>query len=163
MLVAQRVPELSASDVAKYYLYRASMDGDLITPLKMQKLVYLAYRKTLEKKNKRLFKEKIEAWRMGPVVPGLYKELNKFGSSPIPEEYIGEIGEEELVGKFDKETKGVVDEVYESYIGKSAFELVSLMHQDPAWKKARKGLSPEEDSSNEISDKDMLSEPFFAS
>ncbi len=156
-------PSLSASDVAKYYVYRASMDGDLITPLKIQKLVYLAYRRTLEKKNKKLFKEGIEAWPMGPVVPQLYRELSSFGSSPIPQEYIGKIGEKELIGKFDRDTKEVVDEVYETYIGKSAFELVSLLHEDPVWKKARKGLSAEQPSKNVISDEDMLKEPLFAS
>lgn len=148
---------MSSSDIAKYFLMRASLDGDLITPLKMQKLVYLAYAKTLAKNNKKLFEEKIEAWPMGPVVPSLYNELKRYGSSPIPESYIGTRKDfKNVENKFSPDLKATVDEVYENYIGKSAFELVTLVHEDLAWKKARAGLKPEQPSNNTISDKDIL-------
>ncbi len=158
MPTVQTSPVLSASDVAKYYLYRASLDGDVITPLKMQKLVYFAYAETLGKKKKRLFTEEIEAWPLGPVVPELYEELKKYGSSPIPIEYLGVKKEEDLTKKFNKATKQTLDKTYEKYIIKSAFELVALIHEDAAWKKAREGLSPDESSNKKIPDSDILKE-----
>lgn len=124
----------------------------------MQKLVYLAYAETLGKTKKKLFKESFEAWPMGPVVSELYEELKKYGSSPIPIEYMETNKEEDLTKKFNEKTKQAIDEVYEKYIIKSAFELVALVHEDNAWKKAREGLAPDEPSSKEISDEDILKE-----
>ncbi len=156
MPAVQKTPKLSASDVAKYFLYRSTVDGDLITPLKMQKLVYLAYVKTLVERRKKLFKERIEAWPMGPVVRQLYEELQKYGSSPIEEGYIDVKSVEELEGKFPKDIKQTIDGAYEKFITKSAFELVSLVHEDEAWKKARHNLAPDEPSNNEILDEDII-------
>lgn len=158
MPAIQKTSKLSASDVAKYFLYRATVDGDLITPLKMQKLVYLAYVKTLTKRKQKLFKEAIEAWPMGPVVPQLYAELKKYGSSPIDSEYINFKNLEELEKRLPSDIRQILDNVYEEFIVKSAFELVTLIHGDKAWIKARKGLSPDKPSKNKITDKDIISE-----
>lgn len=146
---------ITPSDVAKYLLYRSLEDGELVTPLKMQKLVYYAYVWTLVKNKKKLFEEKIEAWPSGPVVPSLYRELKDYGSSPIDEKYLGVKNEAELeplFSKFPRDVKATLDEVYEDYMTKTAFELVSLTHSEKPWVEARKGLSSIESSSRPISD-----------
>lgn len=146
---------ITPSDVAKYLLYRSLEDGELVTPLKMQKLVYYAYVWTLVKNKKKLFEEKIEAWPSGPVVPSLYRELKDYGSSPIDEKYLGVKNEAELeplFSKFPRDVKATLDEVYEDYMTKTAFELVSLTHSEKPWVEARKGLSSTESSSRPISD-----------
>lgn len=152
---------LSASDVAKYFLYRAVHDGELISPLKMQKLVYYGYVWTLVKNQKKLFIERIEAWPNGPVVPSLYKELKKYGASPIEESYLGIFNKEgatKLENKFSLEIKSVLDEVYEKYVTKTAFELVVLTHSEKPWIKAREGLSSTEPSNEPISDDLIIQE-----
>jgi uncharacterized phage-associated protein len=73
----------SAEDVARYFLLRVLEDGDYITNLKMQKLVYYAYGWTLVKHGQRLFDDPIQAWPSGPVVPALYALLSRYGSTPI--------------------------------------------------------------------------------
>ena len=155
----QKISPIQASDVAKYFLYRAIEDGDLVSPLKMQKLVYYAYSWTLVKNKERLFEEKIQAWPSGPVVPSLYKELKGYGSAPIGSDYLGVKNEKELepvFSKFSDEVKATLDKVYEDYMTKTAFELVALTHSENPWIEARKGLSPTESSNKIISDDSII-------
>lgn len=144
------------SDIAKYFLAQAINDGELISPLKMQKLVYYAYVWYLVVTKNKLFNEPIEAWPMGPVSPSLYSELKQYGSSPIPEEYLGDKGYiEELLAKLNGHAE-VLRKVYEKYDTLTAFELVMLTHNEKPWVEARKGLKPEESSDKPISDQDIL-------
>lgn len=146
---------ITPSDVAKYFLYRAVQDGELVSPLKMQKLVYYAYSWTLVKNKKKLFNEKIEAWPSGPVIPSLYQELKNYGSAPIDEKYLGvksEAGLGAVFSKFPTDIKDTLDVVYENYMTKTAFELVTLTHSEKPWVEARKGLSVTERSNKAISD-----------
>jgi len=157
----QIVKGVTPTDVAKYFLARSNQDGDLISPLKMQKLVYYAYVWTLVRKNKKLFGENIEAWPSGPVVPSLYKDLKKYGSSPIDVRYLGITNESELdsiFSKFPDDVKPVLDKVYEDYITKSAFELVAMTHSEKPWREAREGLNPTDSSNNPILDKTILAQ-----
>ena len=157
----KQTKQITPSDVAKYYLYRSAEDGDLITPLKMQKLVYYAYVWTLVEKKIKLFGEQIAAWPNGPVVPSLYKELKGYGSSPIPTEYLGfndDAGLKVFLLKFPADIKTTLDEVYEKYISKSAFELVVMTHSEKPWSEARRGLSTTEKSNNPLSDELIVSQ-----
>jgi len=147
-----KVLNIEPSDIAKYYVYRASVDGDLITPLKMQKLVYFAYGAHLARKKEKLFKESIEAWPNGPVVPTLYRDLKKYGSSPIDSDFARGASEQELLENFSNGVRETLDLVYENYITKSAFELVSLTHQQKAWSEARKGLKATDKSNKPLND-----------
>ncbi len=69
--------------VANYFLDQAEREGIAITPMKLVKLVYIAYGWYIALTNERLFHEKIQAWEHGPVIPSIYHEFKKFGSNPI--------------------------------------------------------------------------------
>ena len=145
------------SDIAKYFLSQAINDGELISPLKMQKLVYYAYVWYLVLTGKRLFAEPIEAWAMGPVTPSLYGDLKIYGSAPIPEAYLGNKADtDEIFVKLKNQTE-VLRGVYEKYDTLTAFELVVLTHNEKPWVEARKGLKPEEQSNKPIADSDIIS------
>lgn len=150
-----KTANIDPSDVAKYFLYRSTQDGELVSPLKMQKLVYYAYVWTLIKNRRKLFNEKIEAWPSGPVVPSLYRKLKGYGSAPINEDYLGVKSEKELeaiFSKFSDDVKATLDKVYEDYMTKTAFELVTLTHSEKPWAETRKGLSATEPSNRPIPD-----------
>ena len=68
--------KLSCHDVAQYFLAQMDEDaGDLISNLKLQKLVYYAQGFALALHGRPLFRERVEAWTHGaPVVPELYVE-----------------------------------------------------------------------------------------
>ena len=151
---------VSAKDIARYFLHRAAEDGDLITPLKMQKLIYYAYVWALVNTKKPIFEEKFEAWPNGPVLPSLYKELRKYGSSPIDQNFTN-IKDEDDLKKLKLSFGGaisILDKVYETYITKSAFELVTMVHNEKPWKRARKGLVATQPSNVTLADKDILEE-----
>ena len=98
---------LSCYDVAQYFLAKADEDaGDLMSNLKLQKLVYYAQGFALVLWDKSLFPERIEAWIHGPVVPALYREYKSYGAEAIP-------SPRELdFSKYDQETRDLLDEVY---------------------------------------------------
>ncbi len=62
---------LKAIDISAYfidYAYRGEEYGELISNLKLQKLLYYAQGFHLALYDKLLFSEDIEAWQHGPVV-----------------------------------------------------------------------------------------------
>ena len=75
-------------EVANLFLYLAEEQanqetGDLMTDLKLQKMLYFAQCWHLVRYDRPLFDSKIEAWDHGPVVPVVYAEYKKYGSNPI--------------------------------------------------------------------------------
>jgi uncharacterized phage-associated protein len=70
--------------IANYLIEAAKAQGEALTPMKVQKLVYFAHGWNLAIHDQPLLNERIEAWKYGPVVPELYRELKEYGSKPIP-------------------------------------------------------------------------------
>ena len=152
--------KLSPIDVTKYLLFRCSFYGDVITNLKMQKLLYYVYVWCLLKNMPFCFTEKFQAWPNGPVLPSVYRELKKYGASPIDPDFSNVETKNDLRSLEKKlgNAKELVDKVFEKYGVLSAFQLVSLTHNELSWKNARKGLKVDESSINEISDKDIIAQ-----
>ena len=75
----------SPSHVANFFFERGERDGIPITPLKLNKLVYIAYGWVAGAIGQRLFDEEIEAWQHGPVIRSLYDEFKHFKNRPITE------------------------------------------------------------------------------
>ena len=150
--------KLSPIDVTKYLLYKCSFYGDVITNLKMQKLLYYVYAWCLVKTGSSCFEEKFQAWPNGPVLPSVYHELKVYGASPIDPDFTGLETKDDLrelevrIGR----AKELIDKVFEKYGALSAFQLVSLTHNELSWKNARKGLEVDQPSMNEIADRDIL-------
>ena len=122
---------LSCYDAAKYFLAQASEDaGDLISNLKLQKLVYYAQGFHLALYDEPLFPEAIEAWTHGPVVPDLYRHYKKYGAGAIPcPEYIN-------FSIYDDETKSMLDEVYCVFGQFAAWKLRNMTQAEYPWKLA---------------------------
>jgi uncharacterized phage-associated protein len=122
---------LSCQDVAKYFLSLTDEDaGDLISNLKLQKLVYYAQGFHLALYNKPLFDESIEAWTHGPVVPELYYDYKDFGANAIPRPTDMDFS------IYDKQTRELLDEVYQVHGQFSAWKLRNMTHDEPPWKNA---------------------------
>lgn len=161
----------AARDVARYFLALSTEDGDLITNLKMQKLIYYAYAHTLARHGQRLFGERIEAWPNGPVVPPLYGELKHYKAGPIGEQFLGydPFGDEAdqalyelefaaLAEKFPDDIRETLDMVYNTYMPMSAFELVNSTHNELPWVRARAGCNPRDYCSVSLRDDDIVAQ-----
>lgn len=138
---------ITANHVADYFLTFCRQHGDVLTNLKLQKLVYYAQAWHLALKDEPLFHEKIEAWVHGPVVPPLYGRFKKFGWEPIT---VGVASP-----AFKNGTAKFLEEVFSVYGGYSAWDLERMTHQEAPWQKARKGLAPDQEGHNVICDDDM--------
>ena len=75
----------SAGIVANSFLALSLQSRIPVSPLKLIKLVYMAYAWWLAVRRERLFDEPIEAWDYGPVIPSLYHEFKRYGRTPITE------------------------------------------------------------------------------
>jgi uncharacterized phage-associated protein len=88
-----------------------------------------------------LFKDDIEAWANGPVVPKLYKaHKGQFSLSDWPSGNIGNLNDKQ------KET---IDAVLKFYGGRPAQWLSDLTHREDPWIKAR-GNMPDGKRGNKV-------------
>ena len=119
---------LSCYDVANYFLTQISEDaGDLMSNLKLQKLVYYAQGFHLALYDEPLFPEPLEAWTNGPVVPELFRHYKKYesGAIPCPKGVDFSI--------YEEETRSFLDEVYSVFGQFAAWKLRNLTDQEPPW------------------------------
>lgn len=123
-------PPYSASKIAKYFLFKGNSDEELISNLKLQKLVYYAQGLHIALKGTPLFKENIEAWEYGPVVPELYSAYKSYGAGGIPPD---DLFNPESI---DSDTREYLDEVYSVFGQFSAVRLIDISHTDQCWKDA---------------------------
>lgn len=133
--------EISALDIAKYILGIKPMSH-----LKLQKIVYLVYAEYLVRYSKPLFKEKIVAYRYGPVIEELYQQFKEHGAEEIyePEKYSFTIKDAKIPPLFMKivmseqgiEILDTIVETVNKYGDKTANSLVSLTHSpNSPWSK----------------------------
>ena len=100
--------------------------GELITHLKLQKILYYAQADYLvENKGIPLFEEPIEAWQYGPVVRSVYDKYKQFGRNPISM-LIESINLED-------EQKQQTEKTLSYCLGASATELVNSIHSEDPW------------------------------
>ncbi|MDD6373307.1 MAG: DUF4065 domain-containing protein [Bifidobacteriaceae bacterium] len=55
-----------------------------LTNLSLNKLCFYAHVESLRNAHKTLFDDPIEAWRYGPVCPGVYRAYKRYGRNAIP-------------------------------------------------------------------------------
>lgn len=123
----------TAKAVANRLLDLAGRDRKKIDHLQMQKLLYLAQGWSLAIIGTPLFKDNIEAWRHGPVVPTIYDALRGYGSRPIVSKLVDLDEDFEVVeakGSFTKFESEIIDSVWNGYKDWSGPQLVNLTHEE---------------------------------
>jgi uncharacterized phage-associated protein len=119
---------LSCHDVARDFLAQCDEDaGDLISNLKLQKLVYYAQGFGLALLERSLFPERIEAWQHGPVVPDLYHAYKGHGAGPIP------VPQDLDFARYSEEERELLDEIANVYGQFSAWKLRNMTHEESPW------------------------------
>lgn len=114
--------------IANRFIELAADAGKRLTPMQLNKLTYIAHGFSLGLYDRPLIDDHVEAWRYGPVVPGLYRRLKKFGSQPVTEKVTGLFGrdrDEELSIQDDD----LVKAVFEKYGSLTGAQLSFLTHK----------------------------------
>lgn len=132
-------------DVARYIINYSNEHQQMITNLKLQKILYFVQADFLVNKDEPCFEESIEAWDFGPVVPDVYHEYKKYGSRALPsiKEYIDFRGNiwDSKVRNYDKniicvKDREMINEMVDSCSEYSAGALVEITHNQAPWLEA---------------------------
>lgn len=130
--------EYDAQDIAQWFINRAAMDaemfyGEYMTNLKLQKLLYFAQGFSYAINNKPLFKEELQAWQHGPVVPSIYMTYKVCKAEPISDVNPVEI---------DEETSALLELVYKHFGIYTATQLRNISHTQMPYMKNYKENVP---------------------
>ncbi|MCY4309503.1 MAG: DUF4065 domain-containing protein [Rhodobacteraceae bacterium] len=112
--------------VASEFLRVSSKSNKSLTPLQLMKLSYISFGWYAANHNKDMFSERIEAWRLGPVMPALYYETKHYGRNPVPYSSFFSISNEGI----DEFGKGFIKSVYDQYGHFDGLYLSRLCHQE---------------------------------
>lgn len=138
---------LAARHVALYLIWAAVERGKPITNLELLKLLFYAQGWFLALYDRPLFREKIRAWKQGPVISSIYGEFKHNGRHPIIT-----IGESpNIAGPIKRH----LDYVLEVLGDCGAFFLKRMTHSEDPWKNARAEYAPDDPSNVEIPVEEM--------
>ena len=133
-----------AGSIANYYLKKAisSDQEDSMTQMKVLKLVYFAHGWYAGLLDKKLINNSIEAWKYGPVVPELYKEIKHYGLRPIDEPVQRYDNDFEVWNPYDEpeeaEAIELLDEVWKVYGPLTGIQLSNYSHDSKGpWARTR--------------------------
>ncbi len=127
--------------IANYFIEKGVSDGHPVTPMKVIKLVYLAYGWHLAfNDSTELFDEDIQAWKYGPVVPSLYHKVKEYGNAAIYnqlQEFSFKGGDGfvmETPQVDDTEVIPLLDRIWDVYKSYTGVQLSSITHtQGTPW------------------------------
>lgn len=127
----------NALSVANYFVGLSLKSHTELKPLKLMKLVYIAYGYALVLLGKSILDERfdtVEAWKLGPVIPCVYHSFKMYGKSHITKKTV--IFEEvngDLVTRIpelkDEAVEQICDFIWKHYgLKYNDSELVTLLH-----------------------------------
>lgn len=110
--------------IAGYFLQKAEATGEILTPMKVVKLVYIAHGWYLGLTQRPLITDDVEAWQYGPVVREVYHQLKKYGNSAVPAGAVPP-----WITITDASVEPFLDSVWGAYKSFSGGQLSTLTHQ----------------------------------
>lgn len=145
---------LSTQIIANTVLMLAFEEKISVTSMKLQKLIYFIYKDFLKTTETKLFNEKFETWKYGPVLPSIYYEFSGFKSRPIDKFARDANGNVIVIDlNYDSQINESILKIWNKYKRLNGIELSQLTHSsNSAWSKAQNnGLDTlnDEDIKNE--------------
>ena len=105
--------------VSDYIIYK---HGNSFPPFQLIKMVFMAHGLTLAITDKPLIRDRIEAWKYGPVIPVLYHELKIWGDVPVP--YLNYCG---TIPSQDDEIDQTLNELFERVLTETQRKIIDLI------------------------------------
>lgn len=137
----------TAIEVANSIIEFCNQHGDVISNLKLQKLLYYCQAWYLTLYRTAMFDEEFQAWVHGPVERSSYDKFKRFRYKPIVFRPHG--------NDLSERARGHIVEILLVYGSESALDLERRTHQEDPWIIARNGLPPDEPSNAIIKKSDM--------
>ena len=123
-------------DIAKKFLELSKSEGQIMTPMKLLKLTYIAHGYYLAFTEKPLFSNNVEAWKYGPVIPELYHIVKRVNFSGNDFSFI-EMYSTNKISKVDGRFLSSVWDAYKKFDGG---QLSSKTHEEETpWAKTYNG------------------------
>ena len=141
----------TAMDIANYIVDAVNNNIEMkgvLTPIKLQKILYYVYVNCLIKHDEKLFEQSIEKWKFGPVVSFVYHNFKIFGTGHIDstistfefsDQPNGGFSFKEI--KFNSndlalkpEIKEEIHSTIKALINEKPFDLVEKTHEEDPWK-----------------------------
>lgn len=130
---------VSALNVANNILKRGFLENIDITPMKLQKLTYLVYKKYYQDTNRVLFQDRFEVWKYGPVVRSIYDEFKEYKGNAIKQFHKESDGSVLIVNEASCDFKNAIDAIWDKYKLYDGIPLSAMTHREgTAWYKAAK-------------------------
>ncbi len=149
-LTEQDSVTLDALQVASWFVPSINRDdGDTLSHLKLQKLIYYYQSWHVSIFNKPLFDEPIQAWCHGPVVPSIYYQYEKYKNEAIPDSLNS--SKDDFKVKPTDNQRSLMELILNHYGELSASHLSDLTHKEQPWLNARGNLGTKERSQEVIS------------
>jgi uncharacterized phage-associated protein len=113
--------------------------------MQLQKLVFLAQGFSLALLGSELYYHNTHAWQWGPVVPKLYKQLQRYGSGEVTEDLPAQPGEQ-----LDDDQEKIIASVWNGYKRYSGSQLSEITHRkgtpwSKTWATSQFGVIPLQD------------------
>lgn len=116
---------VNAASIASRLLLAAEHDGQSLTNLQLQKLVFLVQSKELAERQVPAFKEPVQAWKNGPAIKPLYGMYKQYVDQPIAQVDASPISVEPL----PDETIDAIEDVWTLFGGMTGVALWKLTHE----------------------------------
>lgn len=136
-----------AIDIANYIINKGVETGYNVSNLTLQKILYYVQAAFLIEYGEPIFNEPIFAWKYGPVVESVYHQLKIHANDKILDrvEFEDDIviegdgfyfieKEYNPENIIDKDSRVIIDRVFDSKKSKEAFSLVNDTHEEDPWK-----------------------------
>lgn len=141
--------DICSPDLVSNYLLAESRErGDVLTNLKLQKLLYYAQAWHLALKGEPIFAEEFRAWVHGPVLLSQYHRFRKYRWEPILEDI-------QRPDDLAASVRDHLDEVLDVFGSETATALELMTHREQPWQEAR-GDTPSDEPSNAIINKNIM-------
>lgn len=134
MKMQQQPSSYSVEAIASCFLHEARAMNQVLTNLRLQKLIYFAHGFYLALTNRPLVNTLFEAWDYGPVLRTLYNQLRGWEAHPLP---ITGLASHDTVKK-DSLAHLVICKTLEKFKNIDTMTLVDISHKSVSpWSKCR--------------------------
>lgn len=117
--------------IANFFIKKANSECNIITPMKILKLVYISHGWHLGIMDKPLIAEPVVAWKYGPVIPVVYNEFKKYGNTNVDDTgFIFNEKMEIIVPMPNKTNLKFLEKIWSVYKNYTGIQLSALTHEE---------------------------------